>query len=139
MLSINIKRSVAALAVTAGLLAASAPASHAFSWSETQTGSHTVKAPVSPHGSEGRPPVSVYDLETVLISGFSSGATHPGSSAKVLENAMISSVKAKTAKGSGAKVQMQDVHFSTKTKPGKGKRGKGKPTHTSNIQSSNHA
>ena len=139
MLSINIKRSVAALAVTAGLLAAGAPASHAFSWSATQTGSHTVKAPVSPHGSDGRQPVSVYDLETVLISGFSSGATHPGSSANVLENTMISGAKATTAKGSGAKVQMQDVHFSTKTKPGKGKRGKGKPTHTYNIQSSNHA
>ena len=46
MFTINIKRSAAALAVTAGLFAAAAPASHAFSWSENQTGSHTVKAPV---------------------------------------------------------------------------------------------
>ena len=57
MLSINIKRSVGALAVTAGLLAAGAPASHAFSWSVTKRAS--VKAPVSPHGSDGRQPVSV--------------------------------------------------------------------------------
>ena len=113
MLSINIKRSVGALAVTAGLLAAGAPASHA------------------------------YDLETVMISGFSSSATHAGSSANVLENTMISDAKATTAKGSSAKVQFQDVHFSTKTKGGKGKRGKGKggngkPTYTYDIQSSNH-
>ena len=144
MLSINIKRSVGALAVTAGLLAAGAPASHAFSWNISQPGEGGVKAPVSPHGSDGRQPVSlVYDLETVLISGFSSGATHPGSSAKVLENTMISGAKATTAKGSGAKVQVQDVHFSTKAKGAKGKRGKGKggngkPTHTYDIQSNNH-
>ena len=73
-----------------------------------------------------------------MISGFSSGATHPGSNAYVLENAIISNVKAKTAKGSSAKVQFQDVHFSTKTKGAKGKRGKGKPAHTYDVQSSNH-
>ena len=137
MLSINIKRSVGALALTAGLLAAGAPASHAWSWNISQTGS--VMAPVSPHGSDGRQPVSVYDLETVLISGYSSGATHPGSSANVLENTMISGAKAKTAKGSSAKVQFQDVHFSTKTKGAKGKRGRGKSTYTYDVQSSNHA
>ncbi len=32
MYTINIKRSVAALAITAGLLTAAAPPSHAYSW-----------------------------------------------------------------------------------------------------------
>ena len=32
-----------------------------------------------------------------------------------------------------------DIHFSTKAKPAKGKRGKGKRTHTYDVQSSNHA
>ena len=109
MLSINLKRSVGALAVTAGFLAAGAPASHA------------------------------YNLETVMISGSFSGAAQPGSTAFVLENAMISNLKAKTTNGSGAKVQVQDVHFSTKAKGAKGKHGKGKPTHTYDVQSSNHA
>ena len=53
-----------------------------------------------------------------MISGSFSGAAHPGSSAKV---------------------QIQDVHFSTKAKGAKGKHGKGKPTHTYDVQSSNHA
>jgi hypothetical protein len=45
MLTTNIKRSAAALAATAGLLAAAAPASHADSWGISQVG--TVKAPVT--------------------------------------------------------------------------------------------
>ena len=118
MLSINIKRSVGALAVTAGLLAAGAPASHADSSDVSNTGSAGVMAPVSPHGS-GAEPRSYLVIE--------------------LNDLMISGVKAKTAQGSGAKVQVQDVHFSTKTKGAKGKRGKGKPTHTYDVQSSNHA
>jgi len=45
MFTTNVKRSAAALAATAGLLAAAAPASHADSWGISQVG--TVKAPVS--------------------------------------------------------------------------------------------
>jgi len=44
MFTTNVKRSAAALAATAGLLAAAAPASHAYSWGVTQV---DVKAPVS--------------------------------------------------------------------------------------------
>jgi hypothetical protein len=47
MFTINFKRSVAALAVTAGLLAAAAPASHAHSSGVSQTGTASVKAPGS--------------------------------------------------------------------------------------------
>ena len=53
MLSINIKRSVAALALTAGLLTAGAPACHAFSWErQSKPCAYTVMAPVSPHDLE---------------------------------------------------------------------------------------
>jgi hypothetical protein len=45
MLSTNIKRSAAALATTAGLLAATAPAGHADSWGIDHV--DTVKAPTS--------------------------------------------------------------------------------------------
>ena len=45
MFTTNVKRSAAALAATAGLLAAAAPDSHADSWGISQVG--TVKAPVS--------------------------------------------------------------------------------------------
>jgi len=64
MFTTNIKRSAAALAVTAGLLAAAAPASHAFSFGEHQTGSHSVKAPAV-QTSQG---FRFYD---VLISSYS--------------------------------------------------------------------
>ena len=62
MFTINIKRSAAALAATAGLFAAAAPASHAYSWGATQTGTHGVKAP------EVKTSQVFYDL---LISSYS--------------------------------------------------------------------
>ena len=47
MFSTTIKRSVGALAVTAGLLAAAAPASHAWSFGASQADTGHVKAPGS--------------------------------------------------------------------------------------------
>ena len=77
--------------------------------SATRTAS--VKAPVS-----SQPPSGLkVTMEDILITSVRSGATH-----------------------SSAKVSTQDGHASKKAKRRKGKRGKGKPKHTYDIQSSNH-
>jgi hypothetical protein len=85
MLTIDIKRSVAALAVTAGLLAAAAPASHGA----TQTGPAGVKAPVT-------------------VSSFSWGMSQTPSGVKA------KSAKGKHAKGSAkARYQFYDLVISS--------------------------
>ena len=85
MLTIDIKRSVAALAVAAGLLAAAAPASHGA----TQTGSAGVKP-------------------SVPVSSFSWGETQTPTAAKA------KSAKGKHAKGSAkARYQFYDLLISS--------------------------
>ena len=79
-----------------------------------------------------------------IVSSFSWGMSDPGTTrvkaSTVLEDAMISGydVKAKTANGSSLKLTNSPVPG--KAKPAKGKRGngKGKPSHTYDIQASNH-
>ena len=89
MFSTTIRRSVGALAVTAGLLAAAAPASH---------------------GATQPPSGAQVTMSDYIVSSFSWGMSDPGTTrvkaSTVLENAMISGydVKAKTANGSSLKV-----------------------------------
>ena len=88
MYTISIKRSVAALAITAGLLTATAPAGHA-----------SVRDISNPRATG----MLVYDLETVMISGVHSGTTLPDSSAKVSTQDGHASKKAKRGKGKRGK------------------------------------
>ena len=81
MFTPSIKRSAAALAATAGLLAAAAPASHAESWGISQAG--TVKAPVSSDSytwGQGWPTYRSglkSDSNEVAVEGLTTWPTHP--------------------------------------------------------------
>ena len=89
MFSTTIRRSAGALAVTAGLLAAAAPASH---------------------GATQPPSRAQVTMTDYIVSSFSWGMSDPGTTrvkaSTVLEDAMISGydVKAKTANGSSLKL-----------------------------------
>ena len=82
MFTTNIKRSAAALAATAGLLAAAAPASHADSRGISQVG--TVKAPVSSDSytwGQGWPTYRSglkTDSNEVAVEGLTTWPTYPG-------------------------------------------------------------
>ncbi len=81
MFTTNVKRSAAALAATAGLLAAAAPASHADSWGISQVG--TVKAPVSSDSYSWGQGWPTYrsglksDSNEVAVEGLTTWPTYP--------------------------------------------------------------
>ncbi len=79
MFTTDIKRSAAALAATAGLLAAAAPASHADSWGISQVG--TVKAPVSSDSWGATWPTYPSGLKAdsneVAVEGITTWPTYP--------------------------------------------------------------
>ena len=80
MFTTNVKRSAAALAATAGLLAAAAPASHAYSWGTSQV---PVKAPVSSDSYSWGQGWPTYrsglksDSNEVAVEGLTTWPTYP--------------------------------------------------------------
>ena len=84
MFTTNVKRSAAALAATAGLLAAAAPASHADSWGISQVG--TVKAPVTSYSYSWGQGWPTYrsglksDSNEVAVEGITTWPTYPSGS-----------------------------------------------------------